>query len=81
VIRRLFRNWRFRAAKPVFAPGTYISAYLTGFEPATGEGEARIGDTRLRVTGATAAQVDTLVELEIESFDARHGTGHAVLRT
>jgi hypothetical protein len=80
VIARLFRNWRFRSPKPVFVPGENIRAYLTGIDPDTGEGTARIGDTRLTVTGASAAQIDELVDLRVESFDVATSTGRAVLR-
>ena len=80
MIARLFRNWRFRSAKPVFVPGENIRAYLTGFDPATGEGTVRIGDTRLTVAGASAAQLDQLLELRVESFDVMTATGRAVPR-
>jgi hypothetical protein len=81
VIRELFSNWRFRASTPAFVPGEEVRAYLTGFDEASGEGTSRVGDTILAVDGATAAQVDQLVELQIESFDAQRGTGRAVLRS
>jgi hypothetical protein len=80
VISTLFRNWRFRAAKPGFVPGEDIRAYLTGFDPATGEGTARIGDTVLTVAGAAAAQLDQLVDLRVESFDAARAVGRAVVK-
>jgi hypothetical protein len=76
----LFENWRFRSSTPAFAPGENIRAYLTGFDPATGEGMVRIGDTVLTVTGASAAQLDQLVDLRVESFDAQHATGRATLQ-
>lgn len=75
----LFRNWRFRTTKPTFAPGEEIRAYLTGFDAASGEGTVRIGDSVLRVTGASAAQLDRLVALRVESFDAPKATGRARL--
>lgn len=77
---RPFRNWRFRSNTPAFAPGEEIRAYLTDFDPATGEGRARIGDTVLAVDGVSAEQVDQLVDLKIESFDAAKAAGRAVLR-
>lgn len=77
----LFRNWRFRDAKPAFAPGEEIRAYLTGFDAATGEGTVRIGDTALRVTGASAVQLDQLVALRVETFDASSAKGQARLLT
>jgi hypothetical protein len=80
LISALFRNWRFRNAKPCFDPGEDIRAYLTGFDPATGEGTARIGDTVLTVTGAAAVQLDQLVDLRVESFDAAHAVGRAVVK-
>jgi hypothetical protein len=80
VIARLFSNWRFRSAKPVLVPGESIRAYLTAFDAGTGEGTVRIGDTRLTVTGAAAAQLDQLVDLRVESFDVTTATGRAVLR-
>ena len=76
----LFRNWRFRTDKPAFAPGEEIRAYLTAFDPASGQGTARIGDTVLAVAGASAAEVDQLVDLRVESFDAQHATGRAILQ-
>jgi len=79
VIAGLFRNWRFRTSKPAFAPGEEIRAYLTGFDSASGEGTVRIGDTVLTVAGAEAAQLDQLVDLRIESFDAAKSTGRAIL--
>jgi hypothetical protein len=80
VISTLFRNWRFRAAKPGFVPGEDIRAYLTGFDPVTGEGKARIGDTVLTVAGAAADQLDQLVDLRVESFDATRAVGRAAVR-
>ena len=76
----LFRNWRFRTDTPAFAPGEVLRAYLTGFDPASGEGTVRIGDTVLTVTGASAAQLDQLVDLRVESFDAQHAAGRAALQ-
>lgn len=80
MIASLFGNWRFRTARPAFAPGEEISAYLTGFDAETGLGRARIGDTILLVAGACAGQVDRLVELRVESFDPARATGQATLR-
>lgn len=80
MISGLFRNWRFRTSTPAFAEGEEIRAYLTGFDPATGEGKVRIGDTLLTVSGAAAAQLDQLVTLRIETFDAPHATGRATLQ-
>jgi hypothetical protein len=80
VIGKLFANWRFRTDTPAFRPGEQIRAYLTGFDPASSEGTARIGDTVLTVAGASAAQLDQLVELRVESFDAEHATGRATLQ-
>jgi hypothetical protein len=75
----LFENWRFRTSQPVFAPGQEIRAYLTDFDPDTGEGTVRIGDTVLTVAGASAAQMDQLVELRVESFEVASATGRAAL--
>jgi hypothetical protein len=75
----LFENWRFRASQPAFAPGEEIRAYLTSFDPDTGEGTVRIGDSVLTVESASAAQVDQLVELRVESFDVASATGRAAL--
>lgn len=79
MIAGLFRNWRFRDARPAFAAGEDIRAYLTGFDPDTGEGTVRIGDTVLTVESAAAAQVDRLVELRVASFDVASATGRATL--
>jgi hypothetical protein len=80
MIKGLFANWRFRSTRPAFVPGEEIRAYLTGFDPATGKGTVRIGDTVLQVEGAVAGQVDSLIDLRVESFDATGATGRAVLR-
>lgn len=79
MIAKLFANWRFRTARPAFAPGDQIRAYLTGFDPDTGEGTVRIGDSVLTVERAAAAQVDQLVELRVESFNVANAVGRAVL--
>ena len=80
MIARLFRNWRFRSARPVLVPGEDIHAYLTAFDAESGRGEVRIGDTRLTVTGASAEQLDQLVYLRVESFDPATATGCASIR-
>jgi hypothetical protein len=80
MIKGLFANWRFRSTRPAFVPGEEIRAYLTGFDPATGAGTVRIGDTVLQVEGATAEQLDQLIDVRVESFDATAATGRAVLR-
>lgn len=79
MIAKLFANWRFRTARPAFAPGDEIRAYLTGFDPASGDGTVRIGDTVPNVAGASAAQLDQLIALRVEGFDAATCTGHATL--
>lgn len=76
----LFGNWRFRSTRPAFVPGEEIRAYLTGFDPATGAGTVRIGDTVLQVKGVVAGQVDQLIDLRVESFDPASAVGEAVLR-
>ncbi len=80
MIGELFANWRFRGTRPAFVAGEEIRAYLTGFDPATGAGTVRIGDTVLQVEGATTGQVDQLIDLRIESFDGAAATGRATLR-
>ena len=80
MIKGLFANWRFRSSRPEFVAGDEIRAYLTGFDPATGAGTVRIGDTVLQVEGVVAGQVDQLIDLRVESFDATRATGRAVLR-
>lgn len=79
-MRRLFAHWRFRADRPQFKPGDELRAYLTAFDPATGQGQMRIGDTVLSVDGAAAGQLDELVEVRIEQFDAARAVGRAVVR-
>ena len=71
----LFANWRFRTATPAFEPGQQLEVYLTGFD--AGRGEARVGDTLIEVEGASAAQVDSLVEITIDSFDKAAHRGKA----
>ncbi len=79
MIRHLFGNWRFRSTQPAFAPGEEIRVYLTGFDAAAGTGVARVGDTVLTVTGASAAQLDQLVNLRVTAFDADRAEGTAEL--
>ena len=76
----LFANWRFRTSHPVFEPGQRVEVYLTGYDRSSGQGQARVGDTILEIAGATAAQVDSLVEIEIESFDTASHRGSARLQ-
>jgi len=73
----LFSNWRFRTSTPAFEPGQRIEAYLTAFDTTTGRAEARIGDSILDVSGASAGALDTLVDLTVESFDPRTHRGSA----
>lgn len=75
-----FSTWTFRSARPEFAPGEEITVYLTEFDEATGSGRARIGDSVLEVAGASAAQLDGLVDLRVESFDPNTSRGRAIVR-
>ncbi|QKK03539.1 MAG: hypothetical protein HND55_13230 [Pseudomonadota bacterium] len=75
----LFANWRFRTSTPSFEPGDLVEVYLTAFDASTGEGEARIGDSVLKVSGATADQVDRLVTLRVASFDPQGARGTAAM--
>lgn len=77
MIKGLFANWRFRTSHPAFEPGQQIEVYLTGYDDATGKGQARIGDTILEVDGVRGEQVDTLVNLTVESFDKQSHRGAA----
>lgn len=71
----LFANWRFRSNAPSFEPGDKLEVYLTGFDGL--RGEARVGDTILEVEGASAGQLDQLVEITVESFDKSAHRGQA----
>lgn len=73
----LFKFWRFRSAHPKLNPGDNIEVYLTAFDPNTGRGQARIGDSVLEVDGASVDQIDTLVRLHVESFSEEAGKGSA----
>ena len=75
----LFKTWTFRSGRPEFHPGDRITVYLTAFDAESGRAEARIGDSVLDVSGARADQVDTLVELRVESFSADSSRGSAVV--
>jgi hypothetical protein len=77
MIKGLFANWRFRTAQPSFEAGQELEVYLTGFDPSSGKGQARVGDTILEVDGVRAEQVDTLVYLTVESFDEQAHRGSA----
>ncbi|MFW5927097.1 MAG: DUF7513 family protein [Wenzhouxiangella sp.] len=76
----LFKYWRFRSAHPTLNPGDDIEVYLTAFDPESGRGQARIGDSVLEVEGASADQIDSLVRLHVESFNAEAGKGSARAR-
>lgn len=73
----LFANWRFRTNHPSFDPGQQLEVYLTGFDAASGKGEARVGDTILQVEGASADQIDSLVDIRVEAFDKTTHRGSA----
>ena len=76
----LFANWRFRTTHPSFEAGQQLEVYLTAFDPASGKGQARIGDTVIEVEGARAEQIDTLVHLTVDSFDEQAHRGTARIR-
>lgn len=73
----LFQFWHFRSARPNLDPGDEIEVYLTAFDPETGKGQARIGDSIVEVDGARVEQLDTLVKLHVESFNAEQARGSA----
>lgn len=75
----LFKSWRFRSARPSFQPGDELTVYLTAFDEQSGRGEARIGDSILEVSGARSDQVDKLVTLRVEAFEAGASKGRAVV--
>lgn len=76
-----FSTWTFRSARPEFAPGEEITVYLTEYDQATGTGRARVGDSVLEISGlSSAARVDELVDLRVESFDPDSSRGRAVVR-
>ncbi|MDT8409431.1 MAG: hypothetical protein RQ741_07510 [Wenzhouxiangellaceae bacterium] len=77
MIRELFTNWRFRSTRPTLGQGQVIEVYLTGFDPDSGKGQVRIGDSLLEVDGMSPDQVDQLVRLEVQGFDADTATGTA----
>lgn len=76
----LFQFWHFRSARPSLHAGDDINVYLTAFDPESGRGQARIGDTLLEVEGANAGQVDELVQLHVESFSENDSRGTARVR-
>lgn len=76
----LFTYWRFRSTRPTLEVGQDIEVYLTAFDPDTGKGRARIGDTLLEVDDAKADQLDQLVRLHVESFNQDQGIGTARIR-
>lgn len=73
----LFKTWRFRSATPTFEAGETLTVYLTGFDEVSGKGEARVGDTILEVAGAAAENIDSLINIRVESFDAGSHRGTA----
>ena len=75
--RSFFTGWHFRSSTPSFSPGQQIEAYLTGYNEQNQCGEARIGDTILRVPGTRPDQVDQLLTLQITQFDPTSNTGEA----
>lgn len=75
----LFKTWTFRSAHPTFEAGEELTVYLTTIDADTGRAEARIGDSILEVSGARAEQLDQLVTLKVDSFDASSHRGRAQL--
>lgn len=73
--KKLFTNWRFRTTTPTFEPGQQLELYLTGFD--AGCGEARVGDTLIEIEGTSAAQIDFLVKITVQSFDKSTHRGKA----
>ena len=70
-------GWSFRTNRPAFHPGEEITAFVTGYEE--GVGIVRIGDTILRLNGATADVVDTKIRLRVDEFDENDHVGTATL--
>jgi hypothetical protein len=70
-----FAGAGFRTNTPAFESGEEITAFVTGVEDGTPI--ARVGDTKLRVSGAPRDAVDTLVRLRVDSFDDGNHTGEA----
>lgn len=73
----LFESWRFRSARPTFEAGEEINVYLTSIDGDTGRAEARIGDSILEVHGARVEQLDQLLTLKVDAFDASTHRGRA----
>jgi hypothetical protein len=75
----LFKTWKFRSARPTFEACEELNVYLTAFDADSGKAQARIGDSILEVSGARADQIDTLVQIRVESFDAQSHQGKATI--
>lgn len=75
LLAKYTKGWSFRTNKPSFAEGEEISVFVTGVEG--GDPIARVGDSKLRVTGGPADLVDKRVLLRVTSFDDGSHTGEA----
>ncbi len=77
VLNRFLQGWEFRSATPSFEAGEEITAYMTGYMPEQNIGVVRIGDSILTIPEAELENVDTLLRLEITSFDEARYHGKA----
>ena len=81
VFDKFLAGWSFRGSTPDYAVGDVLEVMVTGVEDGGGAGGgtavARIGDSTLRIEGASADAVDTRVLVEVESWDesAHRGVG------
>jgi len=75
--RAFLTGWRCRTRHPDFRKGDRIVAYVTGYDPDSGEALVRVGDSVLRVPGLSAGRVDRRISLEVIDFDPETHAGEA----
>ncbi|MFA1610738.1 DUF7513 family protein [Halobellus rubicundus] len=75
LLEKYTKGWSFRSNTPSFDEGDEISVFVTGVED--GEPVARIGDSKLRVTGGSRNLVDKRVLLRVTAFDDGEHVGEA----
>lgn len=75
--RGLLSGWQFRTRYPSFQEGQQVTAYVTGYDEETGEGEIRVGDSLLRVKDLDPERLDEMVSVRVTEFDSTSGVGRA----
>ncbi|SEH65984.1 MULTISPECIES: TRAM domain-containing protein [Halopenitus] len=75
VLEKFLAGWSFRTTTPALEPGTTVSVFVSGYDPAEGVGTALIGDTRLLVEGMDPDAIDDQVAVRVTEYDPETATG------